>query len=223
MKLDETDLRVLREAASDFLYLLDRGYPRERSLELVGNRYRLASIKRDILRRGVFPTGVGKKRMEKKIDPFGLKGKDLVVDGHNVLITVESALKGRIIVAANDGWVRDVAGVSSRYQLGEDGKRALNLILEELALLAPEHVKILYDAPIARSGELAAETRIAAGNMDLGLEAEAVRVPEAEMVGHNGPVASSDSAVIDASKEAVDLAWHVISKRIKTVIPLKLV
>ncbi len=44
----------LQEAAEDFRYLLNRGYPRKATLELVGNRYGLTFDERHLLHRGVF-------------------------------------------------------------------------------------------------------------------------------------------------------------------------
>ncbi|HBD08465.1 MAG TPA: DUF434 domain-containing protein, partial [Syntrophobacteraceae bacterium] len=44
----------LHQPACDFFSLQNRQYPRNSSLELVGNRYRLSRMQRQLLHRGVF-------------------------------------------------------------------------------------------------------------------------------------------------------------------------
>ena len=56
---------LLLQAAADFRYLLNRGYPREASLTLVGNRYDLPREARQILHRGVFADEVAQARRAK--------------------------------------------------------------------------------------------------------------------------------------------------------------
>ncbi len=102
----------MQEAAADFRYLLNRGYPREACLALVGNRYNLPRAARQLLHRGVFAGEVSRSRKKKLRRLADLAGQPLALDGHNVLITLESAIKGRELVAADDGFIRDVAQIS---------------------------------------------------------------------------------------------------------------
>jgi hypothetical protein len=55
----------LLQAAKDFRYLLDRGYPRQASLALVGNHYELDRAARQLLHRGVFAGEVAQARKKK--------------------------------------------------------------------------------------------------------------------------------------------------------------
>jgi len=206
----ELDKKSLHPAALDFLYLLDHGYPRRASLELVGNRYDLNSLQRHVLHRGVFAREDSTRRRSHLLPPERLTGARLLADGHNVLITVESALAGRSLIAATDGVIRDVAGVSHRYRISSLTHEAIDGIFRLLETYRPQETLFFLDAPIQHSGELAAALRAALDTRGLAGEAQTVRVPEACFVDPSALVASSDSAVLDRVKEAVDLAGAVI-------------
>ena len=106
----------LKDAAHDFRFLLARGYPRKNALGLVGNRYRLDDTARRLLHRGVFAPEVAAARRAKLRRLPDLPGQPLALDGHNVLITLECALRKLPLVAADDGWVRDVGEVSRAFR-----------------------------------------------------------------------------------------------------------
>jgi hypothetical protein len=201
---------TLHLAASDFLYLLDRAYPRSASLQLVGNRYNLDRLHRHLLHRGIFAREESRKRRSSLVSPERLAGSRLLVDGHNVLITVESALAGRALIAATDGVIRDVAGISHRYHISSLTREAIDSTLRLLKVYSPRETIFLLDAPIRQSGELAALLRAGLENSQLPGDAQAVKVPEADFLDPHAVVATSDSAVLDRAEKAVDLAGAVI-------------
>ena len=51
-----------------------------------------------------------------------LPGQPLALDGHNVLITLECAARNLPLVAADDGFIRDVGEVSRAFKVS-DGHR----------------------------------------------------------------------------------------------------
>jgi hypothetical protein len=201
---------TLHLAAADFLYLLDHTYPRSASLQLVGNRYDLDGLHRHLLHRGVFAREESKERRSRILSPDRLVGARLLVDGHNVLITVESALAGRPLIAATDGVIRDVAGISHRYHISSLTHEAIDSTLLLLKVYPPRETLFLLDAPIRQSGELAALLRVGLKNLGLPGDAQTVKVPEADLVVPHAVVATSDSAVLDRAKQAVDLTGAVI-------------
>lgn len=200
----------LRVGARELRYLLERGYPLEASLQLVGNRHALALLGRDLLRRGVVAAQTAAARRSKLLSPEALAGINLAVDGHNQLITLESALKGKPLVAADDGLVRDVARVGRTYRPGPVSRKALGLLLELLSAVRPASTLFLFDAPVSGSGELALLVRQALAAAGLPGEARAIPYPEAELAGYPGPVATSDGPLIDLCPQAADLAGAVI-------------
>ena len=209
--MDELDHDRLHLAAADFLYLLDRGYPRSASLQLVGNRYNLDRLHREVLHRGIFAREEAKQRRERLVGPEKLVDRKLLVDGHNVIITTESRFAGRQLISANDGLIRDVAGISHRYRISSLTHEAIDHIFRLLHRHPPLETIFFLDAPIRQSGELAAILRSGLKSWNLTGDAQAVKVPEKQLLGGKGVVASSDSAILDGVEQGFDLAAAVIN------------
>jgi hypothetical protein len=214
--------RDLQQAAEDFRYLLDRAYPRKASLELVGNRYGLTFDERHLLHRGVFLDADSEARQKKIISPKEIKNKDLAIDGHNVLITVEAGLSGRPLILADDGFVRDISGLSGSFKKTEMTEKAIKLIICFLKKWRPRHMLFLFDAPISKSGILAQELRTFLKKEGLPGDALAMKVPEKILIGFQGVIATSDTAIIDRSKRVIDLAGDIIRTKIGSKSLLKL-
>ncbi len=203
----------LWEAAHDFRYLLNRGYPRKPSLEMVGNRYQLTYDQRHLLHRGIFSESDSKSRREKKIPVRRIHNKDLAIDGYNVLITIEAGLSHRPLVFGDDGFIRDISGLSGNFLKTAATEQALELIFDVLKETKPRHTLFLFDAPISRSGKLAEEIRIRLQRVGISGDAQAIKVPEQILIGFPGCVATSDTAIIDQSREVVDLAGFILKQR----------
>jgi hypothetical protein len=207
--------QALQEAARDFRYLLNRRYPRKRALELVGNRYQLTSDQRHLLHRGVFAESVAKLRRRRRIPVKDISGKHIAIDGYNVLITVEAGLAGRPLIMGDDGFIRDISGLSGNFKKTALTEKALQLVFDLLKTNKPRHTLFLFDSPISKSGKLAEEVRGRMIKEKLPGDAMAVGVPERILIGFKGIVATSDTAIIDQSKRVVDLAGCVLARRVK--------
>lgn len=203
-------MTLIKEAAADFRYLLSRGYSRQAALALVGNRYQLNHIARQILHRGVFAPEVAQARRAKLRLLRDLEGQPLGLDGHNLLITLECAIQRLPLVAADDGFIRDVGQVSRAFRASRKTEQALILLGDYLARRQAGPVSVFYDAPMSLSGELARRTRELWTARGLMVEAAAVPVPERELLLYSGPIASSDTALIDAHEVVVDPAGEII-------------
>jgi hypothetical protein len=206
------DLILLREAAADFRFLLARGYPRQAALTLAGNRYGLDEIARRLLHRGVFAPAVAAARRAKLRRLQNLPDRPLALDGHNVLITLECALRKLPLVVADDGFIRDVGEVSRAFRVSPATDRVLNLVADYLARHRAGPLRVLYDAPLSLSGELARRTEEIFASRGLRVQARAVPVPERELAGFPGPIATSDTALIDIHNPVVDLAGEIIGQ-----------
>jgi hypothetical protein len=169
---------------------------------------------RHLLHRGVFPSGDSETRKKKKISMAEIQNKDLAIDGHNVLITLEAGLSGRPLVLADDGFVRDISGLSGNFKKTGTTEEGIRLFINFLKKTKPHQTLFLFDAPISNSGELAQEVRTLLKREDLSGDAKAVKVPEKILIGFPGVIATSDTAIIDQSKEVVDIAGDIIRKRI---------
>ncbi|MBW2350322.1 MAG: DUF434 domain-containing protein, partial [Deltaproteobacteria bacterium] len=107
---------LLRPAALDFRFLLSRGYPRKSALLFVGNHFQLHQGERDLLYRGVFTRKQSMARCAKIVRVGTIKGEKLAIDGHNILITLESAIKRRPLLLADDNFVRDISRIFRRFR-----------------------------------------------------------------------------------------------------------
>jgi hypothetical protein len=209
-------LKDIQKAAEDFRYLLNRRYPRKAALELVGNRYGLTFDERHLLHRGVFSKVDSQARRRKKVPVREIRNRDLTIDGHNVLITIEAALSGRPLVLADDGFIRDISGLSGSFKRSEITEKAIQLILSVLRKWKPRKTLFLFDAPISSSGKLAEEIKDRLKQANLPGDAKAVKVPEKILIGFPGVIATSDTAIIAPSKKVLDLAGYIITRKIGT-------
>ena len=200
----------LLEAAEELRYLLGRGYPREKVLGLVGDRHALPAEERELLRRGVCAPRAAAGRKSRRLGLDRLAGLSVAIDGHNQLITLEAALRGRRLVLADDGWVRDVSRLGRNHRPDEITGQAAGLLLSALARAKAGEVLIYLDAPLPKSGELAVRLRGELAGLGLSGGAETLPVPEKKLFAHPGPVASSDGAVIDRVASPLDLAGEII-------------
>ena len=212
---DTPRVKGLPEAARDFRYLLNRGYPRKASLELAGNRYQLCAEERHLLHRAIFSDRDSTVRAKKIVPLKEISNQALAIDGYNVLITVEAALRNHPLILGDDGFVRDISGTSGAFKRTDRTDQAIRLILRTLKKANPRQILFLFDAPISRSGELAREVKARMKKEDLAGKAEAVPVPEKTLIGFRGIVATSDTALIDQSERVTDLAGFLIKRSIR--------
>lgn len=215
MKLDSPNSRDLQMAAQDFRYLLNRGYPRKPSSDLVGNRFQLTFDQRHLLHRSVFSDEASKSRRAKRMSLSRVRGRNLAIDGYNVLITLEAGLSGRPLISGDDGFIRDISGLSGNYRKSDKTEEALLLIFNTLKKVRPGHTLFLFDAPISRSGELAREIRNRLKKEGIPGNSRAMKVPEKILNGFPGVVATTDTAIIDQSRNVLDLAGHLLKYKLK--------
>ncbi len=197
-----------KNAVHDYRFLKNRHYPDKAALKLVGDRYRLSAVARNCLLRGVVAADLCRARLAKKISAPLVKGKALGVDWFNVLITLESYLKGAVLFLADDGVVRDSSAVHGSYRPGARTTRAVDLFWRTLDRLEPGRVDIFIDSPISHSKAMRDE--LAARH---GAEAETfpcsftlVASADYPLKAYGEVVASSDSVIIDRCTAFIDLS-----------------
>ncbi|PXF56230.1 MAG: hypothetical protein C4B58_14205 [Deltaproteobacteria bacterium] len=205
---------LLRPAARDFRFLLNSGYPRKSALLFVGNHFQLHQGERDLLYRGVFTKEQSMARCAKIVRVGAIKGEKLIIDGHNILITLESAIKGRSVLLADDNFVRDISRIFRSFRPTERTKAAWTLVEGLLSDYPPCHVTVLLDAPLPKSGELAARIRQWMKHAKIKGDITTAARPESSLLALEGIKASADSVIIDRSTRVFDLAGHIIRRRL---------
>src|SRR3954470_12015863 len=153
---DRTQLKRLKPAAEEIVWLLGRGYPLHTAVEVVGNHHQLEARQRLALQRMLCSPDQRGKRAAKAIERTDARGRTLLVDGFNLIITIEVALSGGLVLDCADATVRDLAGLRGSYHPVDETDGALELIGRELGALGPAHVRFFLDAPVCNSGRLRA-------------------------------------------------------------------
>jgi hypothetical protein len=210
---------ALRTAVSEYSWLLTRGYAADSALKLVGDRHGLTARQRLAVRRSTCSDDALRGRAARQRSPEEAAGRAIAVDGYNLLITVESALSGGLILVGQDGCHRDLASVHGTYRKVEETVPALELILDHLATLNAPRVDWYLDKPVANSGrlktllaELVASRPIAdTGRAEWNIEL--VNSPDRVLAGHASSVVTSDSVILDACDAWLNLAADLITTR----------
>ncbi len=208
--------------AHDLEWLLNRGYPKKSSLVFVGNHYQLSAWERNILFRSIFPRVEALDAKRKKVRARDLKGQPLGIDGFNVLITLENALSGELLIRGNDGFIRDTAGVFRRWRRSEKTLQALEMVLGVLKRYEVKRAIFVLDAPFSGSRELAGIINQNLQKMALSGEAILQKQVETWLSKFSDIVATSDSRLIRQVKKAFDLTGHLTHYTLK-IRALKLV
>lgn len=204
-------LEALRRAATDYAWLLTRGYPASSALALVGNRYALSARQRTAVSRVTCSDAAAERRLRRRLSAAQVRGERLNVDGFNVCITLEVALSGGLVLVGRDGAHRDLASVHGTYRRVSETPRALSLLVDELQELRPGSVVWFFDRPVSNSGSLASLLRelLASRALDWGVELAAD--VDRQVSAPGGVAASADSAVLDAAERWVDLTGLAIA------------
>ena len=207
-------LPVLRSAVGELSWLLTRGYSMKGALKLVGDRYTLAVRQRLAISRAACSDQGNARRAETRVATEAAAGEDLVVDGFNLIITVEAALSGGLLMLCRDGCIRDLSGVHGSYRSVDETDKATSLIGKALETLQPKSVAWLLDRPISNSGRLAQRLRDVASENGWNWSVDVVFNPDAEMSASSRIVISSDSHVLDTSARWVDFTRFLIKNEL---------
>ncbi len=201
----------LLKPARDIRSLLRWGYPKFATISFVATHLQLSVEERYILTRVIMPPDRIISRINKKIACTGIKDRDLLLDGYNVLLSVDSLLKKEPMWFCDDGYIRDTRYYFSKSKQAEDIEESLDLILKFLSEAHPKSTVFLLDAQISRSGELAGLIRRkmneygipgdsrTSKTADYELKTEGVN-PENRLI-----VATSDGIVIDSVLQVLDI------------------
>jgi len=201
------------EAAKDLRYLLERGYRRESALRLIVDKYQLSTKQKLLLYRAVYDSSTGAKHKQKIITADKIRGCKLAVDGYNVLITVESGLRGGLLVLCDDGFIRDISAVHGKYRITSMTEKALSIIVKAVQELKPAKTNFFFDAQVSKSGELASHVRRTLEGSGLTGSAYAPERADVSTLNFGDVVATSDSVLISKAG-----AGEILKKNYVTVI-----
>jgi hypothetical protein len=202
----------LRTAVSELSWLLTRDYSLKGALKLVGDRYKLSDRQRLAVSRAACSDQNQARRLRSLVSAEGVKDEKLIVDGFNLIITIEAALSSGVLLVCRDRCIRDLSSVHGSYRAVTETDRAIGLIGEVLATLGPNSVVWLLDRPISNSGRLANRIRQFARERNWSWSVEVVFNPDAQMAGSERIVVSSDSHLLDQVPRWLNLNRVLIEK-----------
>jgi hypothetical protein len=215
-------LRALRAAVSDLAWLLGRGYASVSALKLVGDRWSLTERQRMAVRRSACSDEDRARRQAGLLSSDDLDGRELWVDGFNVLTTIESSLGGGVVIHCRDGTFRDIAGVHGTYRRVVETTPALERLAARIAGLRVGPVRWLFDRPVSNSGRIRSLVKQIARDRDVDWSVDLVDNPDPILKVATVPIATADSVILDTGPAWFNLARDVIesSGSLESVIDL---
>ena len=205
----DAQLQRLRKATTDLSWLLGRSYAPNSSLKLVGDRYQLTDRQRIAVRRAACSDETVALRRSSEIRIEDLED-NVAVDGFNLIVTVEAALAGGVLLRCRDGTIRDLASVHGSYRKVEETAKAIELIAGVLAGRPSTAVSWFLDSPVSNSGRLATMLRAFGSDSGYRWDVKLVYDADRELVASRHPVATSDSRVIDEAERWINLTRCVL-------------
>jgi hypothetical protein len=173
---------------------------------LVGDRYRLVERQCVAVLRSACSDAALADRKSRELDVQALRGRPLMIDGFNLILTLESALGGGGVLACRDGCYRDLASVHGTYRRVAETRPALDLAARWLSEWGIGPCSWLLDAPVSNSGRLAEVIRAAGA----GWSAAVVPDADAVLVAGDAATATADAGVLACCGEWVSLARALV-------------
>ncbi|MDF1840223.1 MAG: DUF434 domain-containing protein, partial [Rubripirellula sp.] len=206
--------QVLVVATNELSWLLSRGYAISSSLKLVGDRHALTARQRLAISRSACSEKSRQVRRQRRIDSVDLRQSELWIDGYNVLVSVEAAFGGGVILQGQDGCYRDMASMHGSYRRVEETVPAIEQIGKQLAHWQIVHCRWLLDRPVSNSGRLKMLLAKIAQQYGWDWQVELVVDPDPILARCEHIVASADSQILDRANRWFNLAREVIDLRI---------
>lgn len=202
----------LKEAIHDLRYLLNQGYPRDSAVEFVSDHHLLKIDDRHLLTRCIFSKKEITDHSRRKINFDEACDKEIGIDGYNVLITVESILRGDRVIKCDDGFIRDLQAIFGKYSITDATNNALLEILEKFREIKPQKIFFFFDEQVSKSGELAGFVRRELDKIGIDGDAQTAKGTDAKVWDHEIS-ASSDRVIIERSERILDIPEAILEDR----------
>jgi len=204
----------LRDAVSDYSWLLERDYASKSALELVGNRYQLPERQRLAVMRSACSDSARMRRNSSEVGIDSIARQTIFIDGYNLLTTVEAALSGGVIIVGRDGCYRDIASMHSTFRRVEETLPAMTLIGQVLAELKVGEVVWFLDSPVSNSGRLKGILLEVAAQHRWNWSVEVVMNPDPVLALAEEIIVTADSVILDQCRQWCNLARHVVTRAV---------
>lgn len=204
----------MREAIKDQSHLLSRGFSEKSALQLVGNRYRLNSRQQQAVQGMSEASHKLVKRAKSCLKPNELIDKEVMLDGFNVLILLESALSQAYLFKGLDGCFRDASSVHGTYKKVKQTQEAIDLIANFLQENKVKKAIWIFDKPVSNSGRLKTMLREIAEANKYNWEIILDNNPD-KLIAESGNIAiSSDAWILDNATSWCNMVRHIVDTEI---------
>ncbi|HYX31134.1 MAG TPA: DUF434 domain-containing protein [Pyrinomonadaceae bacterium] len=210
----EDQLPALRAAVSELSWLLTREYSIKAALKLVGDRHGLTERQRLAVSRAACSDQSRKRRAATRLDLQRLHDGSCIIDGFNIIITIEAALSGGVLLRGRDGCIRDLSSIHGSYRSVEETESSIVMIGSALAEFSAASVVWMLDRPVSNSGRLAQKIRCLAAERGWDWSVELAFNPDRIIAESDHIVISSDGPLLDQVKRWTNLARQIIEKNL---------
>ena len=201
---------ILGEATADLSWLFTRGYAAPSAVKLVGDHHSLTDRQRLAVARAACSDQQREKRDSTCLSVDKIQGQTIAIDGFNLIITIEAALSGGLLLISRDGCIRDLSSVHGSYRSVAETESAVRIIGQTLESFAPRSVTWFLDKPVSNSGRLAGFIQDLAGWRGWPWEVKLVMNPDAALSSSNDISMTSDSVILDQAIRWVNFVSHLL-------------
>jgi len=201
----------LRVAQQEIAWLLERNYPMDGVLTFVGNRYQFSNRQRLALMRTTCAPSRCALRNKRMLPLSRLSEGVIQIDGFNLIILLETALSGGVLLRGMDGALRDLAGLRGTYHAIDKTDGALELLGKTVGKWAIPGMVFWLDQPVSNSGRLKAKILDHAENWGIPVQVFIVPNPDTELYSMER-VVSGDSVILDMCASWFNLGAEIVKE-----------
>ncbi|HOW70827.1 MAG TPA: DUF434 domain-containing protein [Phycisphaerae bacterium] len=202
---------MLCRAVEDLSWLLTGGYAEKSALKLVGDHFQLNERQRMAVMRCACSDASLAHRRRTEAAEVEVRDQPLLIDGYNVLTSIEAALAGGVVLEGRDGCYRDMASMHGTFRQVKETMPASELIGRVLADLGVAGAVWYLDRPVSNSGRLRTTLLAAAGGHGWSWQVELVADPDAVLAASEALIATADSVVLDRCTRWFNLVRQAIA------------
>ena len=202
----------LYKAAQNLYYLLNEGYPIKGASVFVGNHFLLSERQRLALVRAVSSWESIANRRQKELEELP-RGSEVHIDGFNIIITLEVALSGSLLLKCMDGTVRDLAALRGTYRLIDKTAQAILMIGQTLERSGIGKAVFYLDSPVSNSGRLKEQIGTLLGEFPFELQLEVIHNVDVTLESLEN-VITTDAIILDKCKSWFNLNSRIIAENI---------
>ena len=200
-------LETMRTASRHIDYLINEGYDLKQVSVFVGNHFLLSERQRLAIMRSL----ATKEQLETRKEKETTSGKEIWVDGFNMIITLEVLLSDSVLFFCKDGTIRDLAALRGTYRIIPETTAAVRMLLDSMKEINAESVHILLDEPVSNSGRLKTLIADVGEEYSFDLDIQIRKDVDRALYGKEN-VITSDSVILDNCGSWINLTTGCLKK-----------